>query len=88
MSISRLPTMHALRHLAVVEGSFPAKAGRVLAAGKKAWCDQNVIDFIRLFPADEVFISRNDFLERCAHLLFLLRAERRAPKEVLHSPQG
>jgi hypothetical protein len=44
-------------------------------------------DFLDLFPADEVFESKVDFMTRCEELEMFINQEREMPKEVLRSPQ-
>ena len=83
-----LPMMSTLRHLAEMDGPFPIKNRHVILAAERFWFKENVIDFLKLFPPDEVFRSRKDFLNRCEELELMIREERGMPKEVLRSPQG
>lgn len=84
----KLPFIRTLRTLANMDGPFPMQSRRIVAAAERLWFGGNVIAFLRLFPPDEVFRSRDDFIERCRQLERCIREGRRAPKENLRSPQG
>lgn len=45
------------------------------------------IDFIKLFPFDEVFHSLNDLINRSNELKMLIEQERSMPKEYLKGSQ-
>ncbi|HKX73478.1 MAG TPA: hypothetical protein VJM32_05665 [Candidatus Saccharimonadales bacterium] len=84
----RLPTIRTLRYLADMDGPFPIKNRHIILAAQRFWFGDNVIEFLKLFPPDAVFHSRDGFIERCKQLELLIQEERHAPLEVLHSPQG
>lgn len=83
----RLPRIDSIERLARVAGPFPVRAGRVLQRAKSFNFGKSTLDFLRQFPSDEVFESRNDLLTRCEELGILLREERQMPQETLRSPQ-
>lgn len=84
----RLPSIRTLRQLAEIDGPFPAKNRHAMLAAERFWFGENVIAFLKLFPPNEVFHSRDDFIDRCKELEYLILEERRAPVEKLPSPQG
>ncbi|HET8671392.1 MAG TPA: hypothetical protein VFM05_12430 [Candidatus Saccharimonadales bacterium] len=84
----KLPSIRTLRSLASIDGPFPIKNRHVILAAQRFYFNDNVVEFLRLFPRDQVFHSRDEFIERCQQLELLIQEERRAPIEVLHSPQG
>lgn len=83
----RLPSMRALQILAEIDGPFPIQNRQVILAAQRFWFNSDVIDFLKLFPPDTVFQSREDFIERCQQLELLIQEERDAPLEKLRSPQ-
>ncbi len=64
----RLPSLRTLRNLADMDGPFPLHTKHIILAAERFWFRDNVIAFLRLFPPDEVFYSREDFVVRCAQL--------------------
>lgn len=84
----KLPAIRTLRSLAEIDGPFPVKNRHVILVAQRFWFDDNVIDFLKLFPPETVFHSRDEFMERCRQLELLMQEERRAPLETLHSSQG
>ena len=84
----KLPSLRIMRFLADIDGPFPIKNRHVVLAARRFRFDDNVINFLQQFPADEIFASRDDFVERCRDLEILIRQEQESPQEILHSPQG
>lgn len=84
----RLPSMRKLKKLADLDGPFPIKNHYIVLAAQRFKFDEEVIDFLNLFPRDEIFKSRSDFVERCEELETLISSELDMPMEILHSPQG
>lgn len=82
-----LPPIRKLRKLASWDGPFPMKSYRMVTSANRFGFDEDTIAFLKLFPHDEVFQSRDDFLERCRDLKIFIRSERDMPVEHLHSPQ-
>ena len=83
-----LPSMRKLKKLADMDGPFPIKNHYIVLAAHRFKFDDDVIQFLNLFPRDEVFHSRMDFIERCEELEELIESELDMPMEILHSPQG
>lgn len=83
-----LPSMRKLKRLADIDGPFPIKNHFIVLAARRFNFDEDVIDFLNLFPRDEIFKSRIDFIERCEELEALISSEQDMPMEILHSPQG
>jgi hypothetical protein len=88
MHKEKLPSIRTLRYLADIDGPFPIKNRHVILAAQRFWFNDNVIEFLKLFPPDTVFYSRDEFIERCKQLELLIMEEQRSPAEVLRSPQG
>lgn len=82
-----LPHIDNVRWLAKLSGPYPATRQEILEAAEDWNFSDNTIEFLRLFPADEVFKNQLDFLTRCEELELLIREERNMPAEVLRSPQ-
>jgi hypothetical protein len=83
----QLPSLSKLRKLAEWDGPFPMKSYRIVIGAERYGFDTSVIQFLQLFPHDEVFRSRNDFLQRCQNLETIIRSEQDMPRELLRSPQ-
>lgn len=49
--------------------------------------EDSMIDFLDLFPPDEIFESKVDFMTRCEGLEMLINQAQDMPKEILRSPQ-
>ena len=85
--VEPLPSLSKLKKLVDWDGPFPATSYRVITNAQRYGFDESVIRFLQLFPGDEVFRSRNDFLQRCQNLETIIRSERDMPRELLRSPQ-
>jgi len=81
------PRIDNLLWLAKLARPYPITAGSVLALAKLWNFTPSTQAFLRQFPADTVFLSGNDFLDRCYDLRLLSREERTMPRERLRSPQ-
>ncbi len=88
MYTKSLPSIRTLRSLAEIDGPFPIHCRHVVIAAERFWFSDKVINFLQLFPPNEVFRSRDDFVERCKQMEVLIRQEQKAPPEMLRSPQG
>lgn len=66
---------------------FPTTADRVVQIARSWRFDQSTLDFLDLFPADEIFKSREDFLARSEELELLLREKSEMPAETVMSQQ-
>jgi len=82
-----LPHIDNIRWLAKIAGPYPASRQTIEAVARDWNFSDNSIEFLRLFPKDEEFASQEDFLTRCEEVEILIRQEREAPAEVLHSPE-
>jgi hypothetical protein len=70
-----------------VSAPFPVPAPSVLDRAKLWGFSKRTQDFLRLFPEDEVFQNRADFMDRCEELELLLYGMRSLaePSRVLQS---
>lgn len=82
-----LPRMDSLELLANKLGRFPMTRREVSKTAKNRGFRRSVLDFIKLFPEDETFETRLDFITRCEELELFIREERNLPDERLRSPQ-
>ena len=80
-----LPPVRHLLSLAS-DTQFPATRHDISRNAARWGFTQTMLDFLYLFPENEVFKSRVDFMTRCEELELLLGQERALPKERL-SPQ-
>lgn len=71
-----LPTTDSIMHLAEVAGPFPVTRQKIAMTARHYGFDSETLRFLELFPADEVFDSREDFSVRSQELMFLMREER------------
>ena len=84
---SSLPPIRKLQQLADWDGPFPIENRYVILAAERFQFDDSVINFLKLFPPNQVFRSRSDFIQRCHKLEALIRSEPYLPIETLHSTQ-
>jgi len=71
-----LPTIRRLKKLAEWSGPFPMKSHHMVIDAERFRFDSTTIQFLQLFPHDEVFENRTDFLCHCASLETTIRAGR------------
>lgn len=81
----KLPTAAEIRSLAT-HAVFPATTIALRGTARRARLAQETIDFLALFPDDERFPTRDDFLTRSEELVFLIEQERSTPAEIIHTP--
>lgn len=70
-----------------VSAPFPVPAASILDRAKLWGFSKSTRDFLRLFPEDEIFQSRADFMEHCEELELLLYGMRSAI-EPFHALQS
>jgi len=70
-----LPPTHSLKHLTEICRPFPIKNRQLLLAAERFGFSSRVTGFLQLFPVNEVFHSRDDFLESCDELKVLIHDE-------------
>ena len=81
----KLPTMAGLRSLAM-HAVFPTTAGALRGVARRAQQPQEAIDFLAIFPDDERFPTRDEFLTRVEELVLLIEQERNEPAEIIRTP--
>ena len=83
----QLPDMESLDHLVRRCGPFPVTR-RELVRRVRLWgMDGPILDFLRLFPSDQIFESRREFLTRAEELTEIITQELESPVETRLSPQ-
>ena len=82
----QLPQVHYLLRLAK-SMEFPASRDDVIRAANTGNYPESMKSFLKLFAAYDSFEGCADFVNRCEELELLIRQEREAPKEYLHSQQ-
>ena len=80
-----LPRVNELIKLKSLSKPFPTTAGIMLEIATLWNFPDSTIDFLKIFPADEIFESGEDFLTQCEETKLLIREERMMPAEVLSS---
>ena len=70
-----LPSMRSLKKLATWDGPFPMKSYRMMVGANRYCFGSDMAAFLELFPHDEVFRSRDDFLVKCQELELMIRCE-------------
>lgn len=83
-----LPQIHNILWLAKYAGPFPMENKDIIRLAEKWNFSKSMVDFLHLFPENEVFENGLEFVTRCEELEHLIREERKAPLEMLRSPQG
>jgi hypothetical protein len=78
-----LPSIRQLKKLAEWDGPFPLKSYRMVISAERYGFDENLIQFLQLFPHNTVFQNRDDFVEQCQDLETQLR-----PKEAEDAHAG
>jgi hypothetical protein len=66
---------------------FPTTTDRIIYLATAWNFDSSTLDFLKLFPKDEVFENEDDFMVRCEELKLMIREEQNMPAESLRSPQ-
>lgn len=82
----QLPPVRNLLTIAK-DARFPASRQEVEDIARSWGFTRVMTDFLDLFPADEIFESKVDFMTRCEELEMFINQEREMPKEILRSPQ-
>ncbi len=77
----QLPPVRDLLYLAK-NTSFPATRSILSAAAKMHGASQTVLDFLTLYPANEVFTNKVDFMNRSEALELLIAQGHDAPGET------
>lgn len=82
----QLPQVHYLLKLAK-SVSFPASRDDIIRVAESSGYPESMTNFLQLFAEYDVFEGCADFMNRCEELELLIRQEREAPREYLHSQQ-
>jgi len=84
---NKLPHSKDIFRLAKFITSYPVLSRNVVQVARKLGCKENVIEFLKLFPGDNEFQSRTDFITRCEDLKIVMKQKEELPEERLFSPQ-
>ena len=71
-----LPSMRSLRKLASWDGPFPMKSYHMILGAQRYGFGSDMIGLLRQFPHDDVFRSRDDFINRCKELEIRIQSDR------------
>jgi len=71
-----LPSIRKLKKLAEWDGPFPMKSYRIVIGADRFGFDEDTMEFLKRFPHNTIFASRDDFLQRCQDLREAIRAKR------------
>lgn len=82
-----LPRIDNILWLKALSRPFPATTADILEKARLWHFSTNTIDFLKLFPENEIFESEEEFLTRCEELEMMIREERAMPIEGMLSPQ-
>lgn len=66
---------------------FPATREQIIGAAGEQGLSVTMHSFLNLFPADERFRSRVDFMTRCEALEMFINQERSSPRETAQTNQ-
>lgn len=86
MYTKQLPKISNIVFVSKLVKHYPTYAHSVQAIARRQALPTQVVDFLDLFPQDEVFESEEDLVNRCGELELLIEEEREAPVEFLRSP--
>lgn len=81
----RLPSTKDIIWLSKLVTSYPVTRRQVVRTARMWNFKNEVISFLRQFPAEEVFESRADFVNRSEDAAVLIRQEWESPKETATS---
>ncbi|HSW85009.1 MAG TPA: hypothetical protein VLF79_00130 [Candidatus Saccharimonadales bacterium] len=85
--MSAKPHIDNVLWLARLSMPFPATAGNITEIARSWRFSDSTLEFLELFPKDEIFTSRSDFLNRCEELELLMRDKASMPPEPILSQQ-
>lgn len=86
MYTKRIPATQDIVRLSTLVKSYPATRTELVRIARMWNFKDEVISFLRLFSAAELFETRTDLLTRYEELSLLIRQEWESPKEFLLSP--
>lgn len=72
-----LPSRRTLKHLGELIGPFPIRRRHISLEAERYAFSPRVIEFLLLFPPEELFRTRVDFIGRCEELKMLMNVEHR-----------
>lgn len=87
MYTKSLPHISDIAWLSTRIRPYPADRAEVVRIARRWNLPDTVIEFLRQFPASELFTSRADMVTRCDNLALLIRQEWESPKETVQSVQ-
>lgn len=79
------PHIDNILWLTKVSGPYPVSCEDIQLTAEAWNFSNNTIEFLKLFPKDEIFNSREDFLNRYEKLEALVRQRQVAAEELAHS---
>lgn len=82
-----LPHIDNILWLTKVSGPYPASCEDIQLTAEAWNFSNNTIEFLKLFPKNEIFNSREDFLNRYEELENLLRQQQVSAEELVHSTE-
>lgn len=82
----RIPEMQLIVRLSTLLKRYPATRAEAVKVARMWNFSDDVISFLRLFPAAEVFDTRTDMVTRAEELALLIRQEWESPHEFLLNP--
>lgn len=82
-----IPGIDNIHWLSKLVWPFPVTVREILETAKIWDFSQRTLDFLKLFPGDQQFVSEHDFMTRCSALEELLYTERESSIELLHIRQ-
>lgn len=83
----KLPSSDDLLKLNKSVRSFPITTEAIVAIAKEQALNKSTLEFLQLFPPNEVFNTSDDFQKRSELLQILIQEERETPSEPLRNPQ-
>lgn len=81
MYTKNLPNNHDILTLGLRIADFPSTRSEIVRIARKWNTPEEVIEFMRLFPSDQLFNSRTDLVARYESLAGVIRQQWETPHE-------
>lgn len=86
MYTKRLPNHQDVIRLSTLVREYPVTRTEVVRVARMWNFSEEVVAFLRQFPAEDLFDTRTDLVNRSEELSLLIRQEWESPKEFLLNP--
>ncbi len=81
------PKINKLTSLSRLVSAYPISTAGLIQYAEHGGLNDNLVEFLRLFPEEMVFETKDDFMNRSRLLAELMSEFDKCPREQLRSPQ-